>query len=741
MSEAFIARFLKRVVLVGVYGGLFMPLIFIPSVIFPFVFSKIILFQILIGLTFPAYLLLIWMRPEERPRSHPLLWSLVAYFVAIAMSVVFAVDPMRAWWGNQERMNGLFSMLHFLAWLLMMSSVAKTWEDWKKLLNVQVVVGGLVAITGIWQKWVNSSAFLYEAGPRVGGVLDNPIYMGVYQMFMFFFLAFLASRTKSRSLWAWYGFLAVLAAFAFIAAASRGPLLGLFAGVAAFTIFVVLFSDNKKLRLGVMGMIVLALMGYGGLYLQRNEEWVARAGLGRFVNLTTTLDTRLIAWKIAWEGFKERPLTGWGFDNFHILFNQKYNPISLRYTLYETWFDRAHNTVLDVLSMTGILGFVTFVSIFVSIFYAAWKAQKKGTIDLPLAALLFALPVAYFVQNLFVFDHPAGFALSYFLFAFVIAATREGFLHGTAPTPHENGRAFSWGVAIPVALVFLLVVWRASILPFRVSRLSIAAGQQFGTAAALQKALAAENTWTPYLDEQTFLLSRALVAAAGNDQLEKIPSWRSWYDLAVRVSKEELRRHPLNTHPWYIYSRLLNDTTGSVPENLTLTEQAYKSAIATSPKRQQLYFNLARFYVQTGRVDQALEQAAVARDFDSENGYGDWTHGIVLFYDKGDKANGAKELVQALEKPYPYPPEFPRDMVPIVESYKILGRTKELDAWIDKLGYEGGTMQQYLQIAYELQLSNRIDLRDRVLTGAKKIYPAIQEEYDKATRQVTSTPS
>ena len=100
----------------------------------------------------------------------------------------------------------------------------------------------------------------------------------------------------------------------------------------------------------------------------------------------------------------------------------------MRFGQYETWFDRAHNTVLDVMSMTGVFGLIGFLAIYLAIFYSSWRAYKKGWIDLPIAAMLFALPIAYFVQNLFVFDHPAGFTMSYLLFALVVGATQKDFV-------------------------------------------------------------------------------------------------------------------------------------------------------------------------------------------------------------------------------------------------------------------------------------------------------------------------
>src|SRR3989338_11100566 len=188
--------------------------------------------------------------------------------------------------------------------------------------------------------------------------------------------------------------------------------------------------------------------------------------LSRLTHFTAATSTRFIAWEIAWKGFLERPLTGWGLDAFHILFNIKYNPKSLEFGYYETWFDRAHNTILDVLSMTGLFGFVAWTSIFVALFYLVWRAWKKGWIDLPIAAVLTALPVAYFVQNLFVFDHPAAFSMSYLMYALVIAATCGEFVgkkDDAIVAQKAEPRAAPWTLFVIAQIILLPVLWRDSV--------------------------------------------------------------------------------------------------------------------------------------------------------------------------------------------------------------------------------------------------------------------------------------
>ncbi|MBU1629464.1 O-antigen ligase family protein, partial [Patescibacteria group bacterium] len=407
-------RWLKAISYIGIYGGLLMPLFFWPVVIFPFVFSKLIFFQFLIGLTFPAYLILAWIEPRYRPKPTILYVSIIAYFIALGASVVFSVDPSRSWWGNQERMNGLFTLLHFLAWLSMATGLLKNWVNWRRLLNYQICLSVFMAMVALLQKpFPNLLSF--PAGARVGGLLDNPIYMASYQIFNLFFIALLLLKKPSKGMKIFYGLVAVLDIGAFLAAQSRGALLGLAVGVFVFAVVYGFLTPSKKARRLVLAGILACVVGYGLLFAFRTTDFVQHSGLARFTDFTATTRTRLIAWEIAWKGFLEKPITGWGFDSFHILFNQKYNPESLRFGYYETWFDRSHNTIMDVLSMTGLFGLVTFAAIFIALFVSVFRARKKGWLDVPITSVLVALPVAYFVQNLFVFDHPAAFSMSYLL--------------------------------------------------------------------------------------------------------------------------------------------------------------------------------------------------------------------------------------------------------------------------------------------------------------------------------------
>jgi O-antigen ligase/tetratricopeptide (TPR) repeat protein len=732
MTRQTAVKMFKAVTYAGVYGGLLMPLTFIPVVIFPFVFSKLVAFQILVGLTFPAYLALAWMEPKFRPPKSVLYTAIAAYFAALFLSTIFSVDPVRSWWGNQERMNGLFTLLHFFAWLSMAVGLLKRWSGWRRLLNYEIVLSVIMAVVAILQKPF-PRILVFQASDRVGGLLDNPIYMGVYQIFNLSFLALLFLKTKHRTARIIYALAASIDLIAFFLTQSRGAFFGLAAVVGTFTLYYAIFTGSRKARFGILGVGAGFFVLYVLAYMYRASEFILQnAVLSRLTNLQATTATRLIAWDIAWKGFLERPLTGWGFDAFHILFNLKYNPRSLEFGYYETWFDRAHNTIMDVISMTGIFGLLSYLAIFACIFALVWKARKRGWIDLPIAAILTALPVGYFLQNLFVFDHPAAFSMSYLLFALVIAATRPGFMseEGQEDAGPRKTHAPPFTAFCVLQIVMLVVCWRFSALPFRASAMTIDANNlmlagRFDEGFDLLKR--AGEIHTPYLDEQTFLLSRNMLSIQQQGALAPYPRWQEMYAYAKEITEKHLKDHPRNTHPLFVYARLVHGLIPIQPEEtraeeIALAEELYLRAIETSPKRQQIAFGLARLYSETGRSDQAYDLLKRTVSYDENVGEALWYLGLISWFELGKEEEGTTDLIRAVDAKAPFALQSVQDAWQLAQAALIREDTETLKSIIPILpSLGGGSVNLYLQIARVMEQADLLEQRNSILNALLRI--------------------
>jgi O-antigen ligase len=214
-----------------------------------------------------------------------------------------------------------------------------------------------------------------------------------------------------------YGVLTALFAVFFVMSQTRGAFLGLIGGVLVFLIvYALLDHRRRKVIFGALAVILILMSIANRMFAGRDD--ISALPAGRL--LTTTLSaqsaqTRLWTWGSAWRGFLDRPIFGWGPENFSMAFDRHFdvrhfNPGSGG----ETWFDRAHSVIFDYLATTGIAGFGAFIAMFGTFAYAlVRRIRHASAVAMPggprkllptEAALLAALPTAYLVQGLVLFD-------------------------------------------------------------------------------------------------------------------------------------------------------------------------------------------------------------------------------------------------------------------------------------------------------------------------------------------------
>jgi O-antigen ligase len=222
-----------------------------------------------------------------------------------------------------------------------------------------------------------------------------------------------------------YGGLIVAFLIFFVLSQTRGAFLGLGAAVVVF--FVYLAFSRPKLRKTAAIVLAALILLTGIAFHYRDKPFIQRLPGSRVLYFSLSEDsakTRFWTWGSAWEGFRERPLLGWGLENFSTVFDKYFN---IRHfvpgTNTETWFDRAHSIIFDYLTETGILGFLSYLAIFVVFYWQFFRHRLRARIGIaeqaPDAkrqisaakeqssvgdALIFAMPIGYLVQGLILFD-------------------------------------------------------------------------------------------------------------------------------------------------------------------------------------------------------------------------------------------------------------------------------------------------------------------------------------------------
>jgi O-antigen ligase len=175
--------------------------------------------------------------------------------------------------------------------------------------------------------------------------------------------------------------LAVIMAGAIFDTSSRGALLALAIGFAAFAIRgKTLWAKAKSL------IIVLAVLG--GLVLAVLQTPLLASRYMRTI-YENNMAGREMIFPAAWDMFKDKPLIGWGpTDNMYEL--EKRVRITKDPTIYKRSGSNkgaidTHNMFLDVLTSTGLFGAVPLFIYIILCMMAAWRAHRGSEGALPLA--------------------------------------------------------------------------------------------------------------------------------------------------------------------------------------------------------------------------------------------------------------------------------------------------------------------------------------------------------------------
>ena len=162
-----------------------------------------------------------------------------------------------------------------------------------------------------------------------------------------------------------YSFAILVQFFILYHTATRGAILGLIGGmIVAFVLFIIFDEKGGILRkISLYKLAVLLILIFGFFAVKNTDMIKSSPVLSRIasISINEATSARFPVWNMALKGFKEKPILGWGQENFNYVFNKNYEPKMYN---QEQWFDRAHNIFLDWLVAGGFLGLLSYLSIF-----------------------------------------------------------------------------------------------------------------------------------------------------------------------------------------------------------------------------------------------------------------------------------------------------------------------------------------------------------------------------------------
>lgn len=411
----------------------------------------------------------------RNPFVIPVLLLIAAYLISTGFSLARFVS----WFGSYQRLQGTYSFLSYVIIAILTAAHLRRPEQLRRLQHTIIITSLPIAIYGVIQHYDHDPLpWGGDVTTRVAANAGNAIFLAAYLIMAFFFTLERVYNSFALLLGAYpreaqqdqempvalsggaYLFILMVQLLAIFWTQSRGPWLGLFLG---FYLFVLLLLSAVRPRyyrqltagwvgVGLLGVLLLVLMNTTGLFdFLRPIPY-----LGRFTQLlnqeSTTAQVRILIWEGASnmvrphepltypDGSKDavnflRPLVGYGPEAMWVAYNPFYPPDLAHVEARNASPDRSHNETWDSLVITGFLGFVAYMSLFIAIFY--WALRWLGLLanrrdNLLFGGLLggFALvTVSYFLISdgswrFFGVALPAGLIAG--LFFYVTAAA---FLH------------------------------------------------------------------------------------------------------------------------------------------------------------------------------------------------------------------------------------------------------------------------------------------------------------------------
>lgn len=591
-------------------------LIVVNGYFFPFITGKAFYFRILVEIAFSGWLILAFLDPKYRPKWTPLTIGVTIFALVTLVADLVGVNPIRSLWSNFERMEGWIAIVHLWAFFITATGIFGSGEEgkrlWHRWINFQLAVGLIVGIHGILQ--LLGKADIHQGSTRIDASLGNAAYMAVYMLWntglaAYMFCVARAKKIGSARSWGianarffqWaYPILAVLFGYEVFQTATRGTILGLIGGIllALFLYAVLGRNEPKRNRWISAGAIVLIFAIGGVFWANRDSAFVQKSEvLNRLASISWSQSSgqaRNYIWPMSVKGFTERPIFGWGQENFNYVFNANYNP---KMWNQEQWFDRAHSVFIDWLSAAGILGLLSYLAMYVLFLSTVWKSS----LTLGEKSILTGALAGYAVHNIFVFDNIASYIL-FFAALGLANSFREGKpvrLLGEKPASPET---VSY-IALPaVAVGLIAVIYVFNIRPIQANTRLIAALRSCTvtnpTTALFESALKV-NTYVANQEIREQFLSctnRVLL----NDQVSGVAK-QAFFDLTRKAINDQIAATPFEDARTYTLSGSFMNMVGQFGYAKPLLEKAHE----LSPGKQTIDVELATDLINAGQADRA----------------------------------------------------------------------------------------------------------------------------------------
>lgn len=648
MNTPFSSRiaFVTQILLLTALAG---PLISKGDFLYPFGAPPVFWFEIFVALAVLCYAILLVLDSSYRPPLNYLTLGLTGFFVIQFLLLIHSTDPWRSFQGSAERLTGVWNLFHYYLFFIVALALAQKDAAFIKRLVYVLLVVSIVA--GI-------QYFLLELNPNISYAryaFGNPGFLANFMalqipIIFWYFPPLLKSREDK------IGFILLIGFFTIVipSTGNRASALALIAEL--FFIGGYFLLKLKRGKILLAAILLLCLSGYTILYLNRNADFVKnRFYLWKFTSWSPKEDrnilNRFILWDMAWKGFLERPIGGWGRENFERIYEKYYNPRFYWSTSSEPWGDRAHNVFLDELSSGGIINILAWATLLWLFIKGLLRIRRISpdweTIVIPFSAFF----IGYAIQGFFTLDTNATYIplfMAFTLVAFIVFqktnvdATVEPSIHII-----KSSAILFLLIFIALEVFFTIPLMLAN---YHVGKAVAASPRNLPEFVSRNKKLdAVMNDTNPYKAEM-FIVEGYEVR-----RYYQFPAFAG----SVLKKMNEISKTNRNLHQkFHVFRGMMMTVFLNSAKIKNLEEEAkalWASLLRTNPFRQHYYMFAADFYQVVKEYGNAVALIRKAMEFTESKGIMYMSIGN-LEKDRGRKEEAKKAYIETLKDDYrPYP--------------------------------------------------------------------------------------
>jgi O-antigen ligase/tetratricopeptide (TPR) repeat protein len=648
-------KYLKLIIFGSIFALPFISFIVANNMFFPYIVGKNFVFRVLVELAFGAWVALMLIDAEYRPKISNVTIAISLFVLVIGIADLLGVNFQRSLWSNYERMDGYVTTFHAFLYFIVLSSVFRAQKEWNKLFHVMIATSIIMAFKSFNQ----ASMPLFNG--RADATMGNPIYLAVYMLFHIFITTYYLFREEIKN-WRFKECFYISAIFIQIVSlyytATRGTILGVVGGLFLAAGIVALFEKKQiLLRKIAIWSVVGILILVGAFFVAKDSSFVRQNPvLVRFAGISiedSSTKARLIVWGMAYQGFLERPVFGWGQENFPNVFNKYYDP---EMYFAEPWYDRAHNVFMDWLVSAGIIGLLSYLLLFVAAIYTIWK-KKENDFTIISKALFIGLLAGYFVHNILVFDN----LTSYILFFTVLA-----YIHFRSTNEECSGNIFSrfcstvskpfkkesfdednqFIIVSIIGVATIAAMFMVNYAPYMQNKLivdilrledsKVANGINIFKQALSYKAFGQDAFGTGEVRERLAIKANQI----GNSQTIDQKVKDAYTSFAISEIEKQAEKVP-GESKYLIMEASLYSNRGNFPKAIKVLEKA----LVISPKKEMILSSIGDCYLQMGNYKAALAAYKVGFDNAPTN------KGIAKRYALAALNLGDEKLAESIIKP------------------------------------------------------------------------------------------